>query len=151
MNDRRRIATVLALAVVSAWPATAQSIDAGRGAVPVTVPEGYDSSIPTPLIVSLHGYSSSSERHDRNWRISALANKYSFLTIAPDGEMEPGGNRNRYWNASSACCNFNETETDDSGYVRRIIDQIKAGYNVDDGRVYVIGHSNQPEHGLSDD
>ncbi len=47
--------------------------------------------------------------------------------------MEPGGNRNRYWNASSACCNFNETETDDSGYVRRIIDQIKASYNVDDG------------------
>ncbi len=142
MNDRRRIATVLALAVVSAWPATAQSIDAGRGAVPVTVPEGYDSSIPTPLIVTLHGYSGSGEGHDRSWGISALANKYSFLTIAPDGEMEPGGNRNRYWNASSACCDFNETETDDSGYVRRIIDQIKASYNVDDGRVYVIGHSN---------
>ncbi len=120
----------------------AQTIDAGRGEIPLTVPAGYDASVPTPLIVSLHGYSGNGEGHDRSWGISALADKYHFLTISPDGEQEAGGNRNRYWNASDACCNFGETEIDDSGYIRRLIDQIKAGYNVDDSRVYVIGHSN---------
>ncbi|MEX2049476.1 MAG: alpha/beta fold hydrolase [Gemmatimonadota bacterium] len=142
MNHHRSIVTVLALAVAWAAPAMAQSIDAGRGAVPLTIPVGYDSNVPTPLIVALHGYSGSGAGHDRSWGISALADKYNFLTIAPDGEREPAGNSNRYWNASSACCNFNATDTDDSGYIRRIIDQIKAGYNVDEGRVYVIGHSN---------
>jgi polyhydroxybutyrate depolymerase len=120
----------------------AQTIDAGRGPIALTVPAGYDASVPTPLIVTLHGYSGSGEGHDRSWGISALADKYDYLTIAPDGEEEAGGRRNRYWNASSACCNFNETGIDDSGYIRRIIDQIKASYNVDDSRVYVIGHSN---------
>ncbi len=143
MTTLRRIAGGgLALAVVLAPPAIAQSIDAGRGPVPLTVPEGYDAGIPTPLIVSLHGYSSSGAGHDRAWGISALADEYNFLTIAPDGEQEPGGEGNRYWNASSACCNFFGTDTDDSGYIRGIIDRIKASYNVDAARVYVIGHSN---------
>jgi polyhydroxybutyrate depolymerase len=119
-----------------------QTIDAGRGPVPLTVPAGYDADVPTALIVSLHGYSGSGERHDSRWGISALADRYNFLTIAPDGEREPDGNRNRYWNASSACCNFNATDIDDSGYLRRIIDLVKASYNVDAARVYVIGHSN---------
>lgn len=138
----RTLAAVPALVACLATPTDAQSIDAGRGAIPLTVPDAYDAGVPTPLIVALHGYTSSGESHDRSWGISALADEYNFLTIAPDGELEPEGDRNRYWNASSACCNFYGTEVDDSGYLRRIIDEVKAGYNVDEGRVYVIGHSN---------
>jgi polyhydroxybutyrate depolymerase len=142
MTTRRGIAAVLSLAIAAASPATAQAVDAGRGAIQLTIPSGYDASVPTPLIVSLHGYSGTGEAHDRRWGISALADKYGFLTIAPDGEQESEGNRNHYWNASDACCNFNQTDVDDSGYIRRIIDQIKATHNVDASRVYVIGHSN---------
>jgi polyhydroxybutyrate depolymerase len=142
MKTVERIATGLALASLVASPALAQTIDAGRGEVPLTVPEGYDPNIPTPLIVALHGYTGTGAGHDRSWGISALSDDYNFLAIAPDGELEPGGDQNRYWNASDACCNFFGTDTDDSGYVRRVIDQIKGAYNVDAGRVYVIGHSN---------
>ncbi len=141
MKNRPCLPALLALAV-TASPAWAQTIDAGRGPVPLTVPKGYDGSVPTPLILSLHGYTSSGERHDSRWGISTLADEYGFLTIAPDGEREPRGDRHRYWNASSACCNIYGTSTDDSGYLRRIIDLIKASYNVDGARVYVIGHSN---------
>lgn len=142
MNNRQRVASALALTAVIAFPAMAQTIDAGRGPVPLTVPRGYDADVPTPLIVSLHGYSSSGERHDSRWGISALADRYGFLTIAPDGTREARGDRNPYWNASSACCNFEGTDIDDSAYLRRIIDQIRASYNVDASRIYVIGHSN---------
>ena len=142
MKNCLRIAGILALAALSAPPVMAQTIDAGRGPIPLTVPEGYDASVPTPLIVALHGYTSSGAAIDRSWGLSALADKYGYLTIAPDGERESEGRRNPYWNASSACCNFERTDVDDSGYIRRIIDRIKSEYNVDDGRVYVIGHSN---------
>lgn len=142
MNTRRSLSAALALAATLVSPATAQSIDAGRGAIPLTVPEGYDASIPTPLIVGLHAYTSSGEGLNRSWGISALANKYNFLAITPDGVREPEGRRNRYWNASDACCDFGGTDIDDSGYIRGIIDQIKSRYNVDPGRVYVMGHSN---------
>lgn len=109
MQTYRNIAALLALTLAAAGPLVAQSVDAGRGAVPLTVPEGYDPDTPTPLIVLLHGYSGSGAGTDRSWGLSMLADRYGFLTIAPDGERESDGNRNRYWNASSACCNFNET------------------------------------------
>jgi polyhydroxybutyrate depolymerase len=142
MNTRATLAAALALTAASLSPATAQTIDAGRGPVPLTVPARYDASTPTPLIVSLHGYTSTGARHDRAWGISALADKYNYLTISPDGDHEPGGDGNTFWNASDACCNFYGSENDDSGYIRRIIDQVRAKYNVDPARIYVIGHSN---------
>jgi polyhydroxybutyrate depolymerase len=142
MKTLLSLATALALTSALASPATAQTIDAGRGPVPLMVPKGYDPAVPTPLIVSLHGYSSSGERHDSRWGIGALADRYNFLTIAPDGTREAGGDRNPFWNASDACCNFEGSGVDDSAYLRRIIDQIEASYNVDPARVYVIGHSN---------
>jgi polyhydroxybutyrate depolymerase len=137
----RTIAT-LALAALAASPTLAQTVDAGRGEVTLTVPARYDPDVPTPLIVTLHGYTGSGAGHDRAWGISALADDYTFLSIAPDGEREPGGDENRFWNASDACCNFFGADNDDSAYLRRLIDEIKARYNVDPGRVYVIGHSN---------
>lgn len=142
MTRLSRIAPTLACATVLALPAAAQTIDGGRGEIPLTVPEGYDGSRPTPLIVVLHGYTGSGAGIDRAWGISALADQYGFLTVAPDGMREPGGNENRFWNATDACCKFFPAEVDDSGYIRGLIDAVKADYNVDPGRVYVIGHSN---------
>lgn len=142
MTRSQRIAAALALSIAMASPVLGQTVDAGRGAVPLTVPAGYDASIPTPLIVSLHGYTGSGATHDRRWGISALADRYGFLTMAPDGEREKGRDHNRFWNASDACCDFELTNIDDSGYIRGLIEQVQARYNVDPQRIYVIGHSN---------
>ncbi len=134
--------SLLLLATLFASLVQAQSIDLERGELPVTIPESYDGSEPTPLIVLLHGYTSSGQRQDSYFRVSNLANDYGFFLVAPDGTREPGGDQNRFWNASDACCNFYGTEVDDSGYIRSIIDEMKGRYNVDDKRVYLIGHSN---------
>ena len=91
MQKLSRIGGLLPLPPLLGPPVSAQSIDAGRGEVPLTVPAGYDASMPTPLIVALHGYTGNGAAHDRSWGISALADKYNFLTIAPDGEREPEG------------------------------------------------------------
>lgn len=45
-----------ACAMLFAGSLAAQSIDLGRGELPVTVPEGYDDGTPAPLVVLLHGY-----------------------------------------------------------------------------------------------
>lgn len=142
MKTHQTLASALALTALIASPTLAQTIDAGRGPVPLTVPKGYDADVPTPLIVSLHGYSSSGARHDSRWGISALADRHTFLTIAPDGTREAQGDHNPFWNASDACCNFEGSKVDDSAYLLRIIEMIEARYNVDPARVYVIGHSN---------
>ena len=120
----------------------AQSIDLGRGELPVTVPDDYNTNTPTPLIVLLHGYTSSGAISDRYMGLSDIADDYDFLLVAPNGTREPGGDENPYWNASDACCNFFATDVDDSGYLRSIIEEMESEYNVDPKRIYLIGHSN---------
>ena len=73
---------------------------------------------------------------------SKLADQYGFLLVAPDGNREPGGYENRFWNASDACCDFFSTEVDDSAYVADIIKEVKAQFTVDNNRIYLVGHSN---------
>ncbi|MEX0964208.1 MAG: PHB depolymerase family esterase [Pseudohongiellaceae bacterium] len=132
-------ATLLALLCTSVG---AQSIDLGRGELPVIVPAGYDAATPTPLIVLLHGYTSSGARQNAYMGFSDIADQYGFLLVAPDGDKEAGADQNRFWNASSACCNFYQSEVNDSAYVLNIINAAKAEFNVDPNRVYLVGHSN---------
>ena len=103
----------------------AQNIDFGRGEVLVKIPATYEASEATPLIILLHGYTSSGQNQDSYFKVADLANDYGFLFVAPDGMQETGGAQNRFWNASDACCNFFSTEVDDSAYTRSIIDDMK--------------------------
>lgn len=141
MQKLKTLITLTALLLFTA-SVNAQSIDLGRGELPLTIPSNYDPGTPSPLIVLLHGYTSSGASQDSYMGFSKIADQYGFLLISPDGEKEPGGDENRYWNASSACCNFYQTEVDDSAYVLTIIQTIKNEYNIDPNRIYLIGHSN---------
>jgi polyhydroxybutyrate depolymerase len=137
----RSIALFILLALLSPF-SMGQSIDLGRGELPVTVPDDYNENVPTPLIVALHGYTGSGEGTDRYMGLSAIADDYDFLLVKPNGRREPEGDANPYWNASVACCNFYDVETDDVAYIKSVIDEMKSRYNVDPTRVYLIGHSN---------
>ena len=132
-------ATILVLFSTSVG---AQSIDLGRGELPITVPGSYDAGTPAPLVVLLHGYTSSGASQDRYMGFSAIADTYGFLLVSPDGDKESGGDENSFWNASSACCNFFQSNVDDSTYIIDIIKKVKADFNIDSNRVYLIGHSN---------
>jgi len=119
----------------------AESVDLGRGELPLTVPSSYSEDTPSPLIILLHGFGSSGARQDFYMGVSKLADSYGFLFIAPDGTSS-GDNQNRFWNATPACCDFSNTDVDDSSYLLNIINEIKSDYNIDPNRVYLIGHSN---------
>jgi polyhydroxybutyrate depolymerase len=135
---------VLLAALVSSSPdaVSAQTIDAGRGELPLVVPSDYDPGTPLPLVVLLHGYGSSGARQEAYMRFGALADSHQFLLVNPDGTEESGGENRRFWNASEACCNFMRSTVDDSAYVMSIVDAVKAQYSIDPKRVYLIGHSN---------
>lgn len=121
---------------------SAQTIDAGRGELPLVVPSGYDAAKPAPLMMLIHGYGSSGAAQDSLWKISAQADTYGFLFVAPNGTKEASDAKRPFWNATAACCDFNKTEVDDSAYLLKVIDEVKKHYSVDPNRVYVMGHSN---------
>ena len=135
-------AFMMLLLLVSTGTAVAQTIDAGRGDVPVHVPSGYDSETPAPLILLLHGYTASGAQQDAYFNLSGLVDDYGFILVAPDGTEEASERRSRFWNASSSCCNFFGSDVDDVAYLTRLIDAVKAEYVIDNSRVALFGHSN---------
>ncbi|MDA1092904.1 MAG: alpha/beta hydrolase-fold protein [Acidobacteria bacterium] len=120
----------------------AQAIDAGRGELPLTVPSGDNAGTASPLIVLLHTYGRTGAIQDEYMGLSALADAYGFILVAPDGTPSTAENNPRYWNASAACCVWDQEALDDSAYIASIIDLVKADYEVDPKRVYILGHSN---------
>ena len=139
----RMFSVALAIALLaSTGAATAQSIDAGRGELPLTVPSSHTGDTAAPLIVLLHTYGRTGAAQDEYMSLSALADAYGFIMVAPDGTPSASGNNPRFWNASGACCNWEGQELDDSAYLTGVIDAVKAKYRIDEKRVFILGHSN---------
>ncbi len=106
----------------------------------VIVPSSYDASTPMPLMLLLHGYGATGVLQDVYFNMSAEARRVGFLLVEPDGEVDSMGNH--FWNATDACCDYDHTGVDDSSYLEGLIGEMKADYNVDPKRVFIVGHSN---------
>lgn len=106
----------------------------------VRVPSGYDGTTPLPLIVMLHGYGVTGRGQDIVFPVSAQIDSKQFLYAMPNGTVDRLGKR--FWNATDACCNFEDLPVDDVGFFRALIDDIKARYPVKPGAIFLVGHSN---------
>ena len=116
------------------------TINAGRGDIPVHIPTVYDPATPAPLVILLHGYGGNGTSMAGYLDMAGLAEEYGFLYLSPDGNQNPEGKR--FWNATDACCNFYGSAVDDTAYLLGLINGMKQNYNVDNDRVYLVGLSN---------
>jgi polyhydroxybutyrate depolymerase len=112
----------------------------GDRPVTISVPDEYDNNKPSPLVVVLHGYSASGLLETDYLGFDVLVDEANVIVAAPDGTVDSFGNR--FWNATDACCNFDHSTVDDVGYISSLITDISAEWNVDQNRVYLMGHSN---------
>jgi polyhydroxybutyrate depolymerase len=104
------------------------------------VPSGYDAQTPVPLVLLLHGYSSSGVEQDHWFTMSQLAEARTFILVTPDGTKDI--TFQRFWNATDGCCNLYNADVDDVGYLTAVIDDVRSKYRIDRRRLFVIGHSN---------
>ena len=118
------------------------TINTGRSDVVVKMPTDYSSQRPLPLVLLLHGYTSSGVNQDEYMKFSALVDEYQFILMLPDGTVETAGQKNRFWNATAACCDMHGSDVDDAAYLFGLISAAKKNYAVDENQVYLIGHSN---------
>ena len=70
--------------------------------------------------------------------ISAQVDERDFVLVMPDGTINSQGDR--YWDTGAPCCG--DGTVDDVGYLTDLINEAKAEFNIDDDRVYLVGHSN---------
>jgi polyhydroxybutyrate depolymerase len=140
--------SLLSLASCSKASSTADAHDAAPPTNPLIVarpydsviPDSYDASKPTPLVILLHGYATGGLAEEALFQLTPGAQEHGFLYAYPDGT--PDSSNHRFWNATDACCNFDHVDVDDVAYVNAIIDDMSAQYNVDPKRIFLIGHSN---------
>jgi len=103
------------------------------------VPASYGASA-VPLVVLLHGYSATGAQQEAYLQLIAESDRRGFLYAIPDGTTNAKGER--FWNATTGCCNFFGSTVDDSAYLSDLLRSVADGYHVDARRVYLVGHSN---------
>lgn len=113
------------------------SVDAAR---PVTfhVPTDYDPATAYPVVVLLAGYGVTGAQFDQALAFRAFADAHELVYAAPEGRKDQSGSS--FWNASDACCDFAQTQVDDSGYLADVVSAARDVAHV--SVAYVIGHSN---------
>jgi polyhydroxybutyrate depolymerase len=102
------------------------------------VPEGYDPAVPTPVVISLHGYTSSALQQQLYTGWDDIAERETFLAVYPQGVGSP-----TRWHAYERRAWFVTTEpVDDVQFISDLLDQLEGDYCVDAARVYANGLSN---------
>lgn len=110
----------------------------------VHIPASYaKASNPVPLVVALHGGGGSGQQFEEQSRLSEKADQEGFIVVYPDGQQNPGILKLRTWNAGACCGQIaSVANTDDVGFIRKLIDKLSTMYRIDPRRVYATGHSN---------
>jgi len=108
--------------------------------VEVLVPPDYDGRTPRPLLLMLHSFTISGEFAELVWQLGPVAAERGVLYAVPEGLRD--ANDHPYWNSTSACCDRDGVGVDDSAYLRRVIEDVQARYNVDERRIFTVGLSN---------
>ena len=93
-----------------------------------------------PLVLLLHGFTSSGPEILKYTGLTGLVNSRKYLLVAPNGSKTPTGTQ--FWNATPACCDFYFQKSDDAQFLTTVIGKVSKKVAVDRKRIYIIGHSN---------
>jgi polyhydroxybutyrate depolymerase len=104
------------------------------------VPKGVAVNEPLPLLINLHGYTGTGASQSLYTFLEEAAVEAKIAYIAPTGTEDKQGST--FWNANSACCNFNGSNVDDVAFIDSLIEKSSQLANIDPKRIYIFGHSN---------
>lgn len=118
----------------------------------LSIPESYDGETAAPVIVNLHGLTSSSEQQNAFTDMPAAAGERGYVVVAPQGEPAtipfPSGDFTAtFWNINDLV----DTEgvdvemtdaSDDIGFIQAAMDDLENELCLDTDREYVTGMSN---------
>lgn len=102
----------------------------------VHVPASYDGSAAVPLVIDIHGLTSSATAQKGLSGWTAKSDEVGFVLVHPQGL----GNS---WNGGDLCCGSSQSSgVDDEGFMRAIVTTMSAKACIDPKRVYATGLSN---------
>lgn len=106
------------------------------------VPASVDWSKPVPLVFVFHGGTGNARNAIKMSGFNAVADRYGFLVVYPNGTSRLSDEVLLTWNGGS-CCGYAQTANiDDVGFVRAIAADVQTLARVDPKRIYATGMSN---------
>ena len=123
------------------------TIDGGGRTYNLHIPPGLDLTKPAPLVFAFHGGGQSASAFEGFAHIQSKADASGFILVEPEGTIAiPGLSPGTLdvWNAGNCCELAAEinTNVDDVGFVRAMIDAITQQVCVDPKRIFATGFSN---------
>lgn len=109
-------------------------------AAQIVAPAGAEKDKRYPFVLFLHGLGGTGKSFATALGVEKLAADKKFFWAAPDGAMDK--KQRRFWNASTACCDFDRTGVDHVAALGAFVREARRNPGVDPGRVFVIGFSN---------
>lgn len=106
----------------------------------IHIPPSYSGSSQYPLVIALHGGVSNAIQTQYVSKLSIKSNASNFIVVYPEGVKDPFGIRT--WNGGGCCGYAVSSNIDDVGFIRSLIDSLRADYNIDTTRIYATGISN---------
>ncbi len=109
------------------------------------VPTGYDGGAATPLVIALHGLGSGTMYMMEYNNLVEVAERHGFIVATPMGYNERG-----WYGARGQGNEFNRRQVDpgpdnlgalSERDVMNVLTTVRADYNVDERRIYLIGQS----------
>jgi polyhydroxybutyrate depolymerase len=102
------------------------------------VPNSYDNSSSTPLMMNFHGFGGGASYFMEEADMRSLAEQENFIIVYPQGSCL---NNFSHWNSCPLSAD-NKSTADDLGFVEIMISEISSNYNIDMERIYAAGYSN---------
>ncbi|MEK8052246.1 PHB depolymerase family esterase [Ideonella sp. DXS22W] len=110
----------------------------------VHVPAGLTPGQPVPLVIALHGGGGNMDvqANDRFYGWISQAERSGFIVVFPNGFSRLPGGQLATWNAGGCCGAARDQGSDDVGFIRALVAQLKGRYAIDGQRIFATGMSN---------
>lgn len=104
----------------------------------IHIPPSYNGTNSIPLVIALHGGGHDADTMEYISNLSIKSDTSNFIVVYPNGRKF----FTRTWNAGTCCGNSVTYNVDDVGFIVKMINSLKANYNIDANRIYLTGASN---------
>ncbi|MCF7848450.1 MAG: hypothetical protein K9M45_06335 [Kiritimatiellales bacterium] len=101
------------------------------------LPDNYDGKQQLPLVLAFHGGGGTAKQAMDHYKWHPLADQHGFMVCYPEGI-------NKHWNDGRVSKVFREenTNVDDVGFIKTLLNQLYTDYKIDRKRVFSSGASN---------
>lgn len=110
----------------------------------VHIPASYTGHQAVPLLVVLHGGGGSMDYQadDAAYGQITQSEQNGHIAVFPNGVSKHKRGKFATWNAGKCCADARDSNADDVGFIRRMLEQLTQTLNIDRQRIYATGMSN---------